>query len=378
MADQRSRSVQRTTSGSGSSSTSKRGQKQDASFSSGFRYVMFIVGISLALSVFLLIIANDVLALTRKDQSVTVVLEEGMSTGEIAKILKENDVIAFPWMFRMFSAVTQNDGKYQYGTYDLNKSQDYLALITTMKRRANSEATVWITIPEGKELREIFEMLEKNGVCTSEELTKTMKTEDLGFDFLKQIPKRDNGLEGYLFPDTYEFYKGEKSASVLKKFLRNFENKYDESCSQRAAEIGMTMDQVVTLASIVEREAANDMDRGLVASVFLNRLKSKEYPYLQSCATVQYVLKDRKSVLSIADTKIDSKYNTYLYKGLPIGPIASPGKASIEAVLWPDESDYYFFVVGEKGQHIFSKTLVEHNQAVKKASTSGGTGAVKE
>lgn len=353
------------------------GSRQKASgFSKGFNYVMLVVICALVLTIIAVILANDVLALTDGDQVATVVVTEGMDTGDIAKLLKEEGVIRYPWLFRLFSAVTKNDGKYQFGTFDLNTSQDYLSLVSTLKHRPSSAETVWVTIPEGKELREIFAALEENGVCSADDLYKAMETETFDFEFLKDVPQRENYLEGYLFPDTYEFYKDEKPASVLKKFLRNFANKYDEDCETRAAEVGMTMDQVITLASIVEREASGDADRGLVASVFLNRLKSDAYPYLQSCATVQYVLKERKAVLSIADTKIDSPYNTYLYKGLPVGPIASPGKASIEAVLWPDTSDYYFFVLGENGQHIFSRTLEEHNAAIRKASNSSGTGVV--
>ena len=140
----------------------------------------------------------------------------------------------------------------------------------------------------------------------------------------------------------------------------------------------MTIDEVITLASIIEREAAGDEDRGKVSSVFHNRLDSKELPYLQSCATVQYILQERKSVLSIADTKIDSPYNTYLYKGLPPGPIAAPGLASIKAALYPEDTDYYYFVVNADGKHLFAKTLKEHEANIKKANSSQGTGTVIE
>ena len=143
--------------------------------------------------------------------------------------------------------------------------------------------------------------------------------------------------------------------------LMQFEKHY-APYAERAEEMGMTMDEVITLASVIEREAQGDYDRKLVSSVFHNRLKSTDYPYLQSCATVQYVLKERKAVLSVADTKIDSPYNTYINKGLPIGPIASPGEKSIEAALYPEESEYLFFVLGSDGKHHFSKTYSEHMQ----------------
>ena len=129
----------------------------------------------------------------------------------------------------------------------------------------------------------------------------------------------------------------------------------------------MTTHEVITLASMIERAAAVDSERKLVSSVFHNRLKSTQYPYLQSCATVQYILKERKDVLSKADTQIDSPYNTYIYPGLPAGPIASPGKASIEAALWPAETNYYFFVSNGDGTQTFSETYNEHlNSGVNK------------
>ena len=143
--------------------------------------------------------------------------------------------------------------------------------------------------------------------------------------------------------------------------LAQFDKVY-EKYKGRAKEMNMTMDEAVTLASIIEREALGDEDRKLVSSVFHNRMDSSNYPYLQSCATVQYVLKERKPVLSVEDTKIDSPYNTYINKGLPIGPIASPGEKSIEAALYPEETDYLFFVLGSDNKHHFSKTYEEHMQ----------------
>lgn len=343
------------------------------------RYRMFIFVCSALLTTGLVLIANDFLAITKGDKPATVVIEENMSVGEIADVLKDNGVIQFKWPFELFSTITKSNDRYKYGTYDLNSNMDYLELISRLKKRAQSDSTVWVTIPEGRELREIFKTLEENGVATVEGLTNAMNTHEFDYAFLKDLPERENKLEGYLFPDTYEFYKNEDPVNVLDKMLKNFNNKYDEECQERAKELGMTTDEVITLASIIEREAANDDDRDTVASVFVNRLNSTEYPYLQSCATVQYVLKERKAVLSIEDTKIDSPYNTYQHKGLPVGPIASPGKASIEAALWPEETDYYFFVLGSNGQHIFSKTLAEHNQAIKDANadTSFGTGTVR-
>ena len=166
-----------------------------------------------------------------------------------------------------------------------------------------------------------------------------------------------------MFPDTYQFTANMSAHDILQVMLNRFDEIYTDKYQARAAELGMTTDEVVTLASVIEREAASPDEARLVSSVFHNRLKSSDYPYLQSCATVQYVLKERKPVLSVADTKIDSPYNTYQNKGLPVGPIASPGKSSLEAALYPADTDYLFFVVGKDGKTVFSKTYEEHLRA---------------
>ncbi|MDP4152344.1 MAG: endolytic transglycosylase MltG [Bacillota bacterium] len=340
-----------------------------------FIYAMTILLISLILSVFIISVANDALALSKPDSAVEVNINRGASTGEIASSLKDAGVIKYKFAFKIFTQMTKNDGKFKYGRYELNTKMDYLGIITALKKTSTTSA-VKVLIPEGKEQQEILQILEQNKICSAADLKKTIDTYKFDYDFLKDIPKRANYLEGYLFPDTYEFSVGEDPVVVIKAFLDNFKSKYDSKLLALTKEKGMTVDQVVTLASVIEREAADDKDRGKVASVFTNRLNSKQYPYLQSCATVQYVLKERKEILSIEDTKIDSPYNTYKYKGLPVGPIASPGIASIKAALNPDKTDYYFFVVNKDGVHTFSKTLAEHNKAVKAANSSRGTDAV--
>ena len=360
----------------------ERNHKDDTTvkeFKKSFKYMLFVLAAASVLSLFFIAVAKDALSLGKASHSADVVIESGMGVTKIASELKKSEIIRYPWAFTTFAVLTRNSSKFRTGTFTLNSEMDYLWICSLLKSKAAAKQTVRVTIPEGKELREIFEKLEESGVCKADELYKAMDQTTFKYDFIKKLPKRENRLEGYLFPDTYEFYKNDDPAKVLDKMLSNFDLKFDEEMAAKAKAMNMSVDQVVTLASIVEREAANDEDRGNVASVFLNRLKaSSQYPYLQSCATVQYVLKERKAVLSIADTKIDSPYNTYRVKGLPAGPIASPGKASIEAVLGAPQTDYYFFVLGKNGEHIFSKTLEEHTAAIKNAKNSSGTGTVAD
>ncbi|WP_243467136.1 endolytic transglycosylase MltG [Acetivibrio straminisolvens] len=209
-----------------------------------------------------------------------------------------------------------------------------------------------------------------------EDFIEACNTEEFEYKFLKDIPdspERKNRLEGYLFPDTYFFDPKGGERAIIEKFLDNFDAKFKPEFYERAKELNMTVDEVIILASIIERETALPEERAIVSSVFHNRLKSSnpELKKLQSCATVQYVLYNTqgkmKEKLSDEDTKINHPYNTYLFEGLPPGPICSPGLAAIEAALYPDEeSEYLFFVAKGDGSHEFSKTLAEHLEAVKK------------
>ena len=364
----------RTASGTEKARRAKKRRQQ--LFNRTFLYAMMVIVASLLLAVYALHVANDALALMKPSSDLSVKIEKGSTVGRIARELKDAGLIEYRWAFVLFAKVTGNADSFQYGTYVLNTDMDYLELVTNLQKTASFRATVTVMIPEGAELREIIATLDEKNVCTAEELWDAVENHPFDYDFLQNLPERENRLEGYLFPDTYEFFEQSDAVTVLTKFLDNFEVKFSQELRDRAQEIGMSIDEVVTLASIIEREAASDEDRATVSSVFHNRLNSTQYPLLQSCATVQYVLQERKPVLTYDDIKIDSPYNTYLYEGLPIGPIASPGLASISAAPSPETTDYYFFVVTADGTHIFSKTLAEHNAAVKQANSSRGTGAV--
>ena len=364
----------RTASGTEKARRAKKRRQQ--LFNRTFLYAMMVIVASLLLAVYALHVANDALALMKPSSDLSVKIEKGSTVGRIARELKDAGLIEYRWAFVLFAKATGNADSFQYGTYVLNTDMDYLELVTNLQKTASFRATVTVMIPEGAELREIIATLDEKNVCTAEELWDAVENHPFDYDFLQNLPERENRLEGYLFPDTYEFFEQSDAVTVLTKFLDNFEVKFSQELRDRAQEIGMSIDEVVTLASVIEREAASDEDRATVSSVFHNRLNSTQYPLLQSCATVQYVLQERKPVLTYDDIKIDSPYNTYLYEGLPIGPIASPGLASIKAALYPETTDYYFFVVTADGTHIFSKTLAEHNAAVKQANSSRGTGAV--
>ena len=298
-----------------------------------------------------------------------VTVPSGASTAMIASELAKQGVIRYPTFFRIASKLGGHDATYKQGTFAIEAHAGYRAIFDILSNPAKGHAnSISVTIPEGLEFRQIAERLSETGLVNKDAFYQAAASGEFDYDFLRQLPQRENRLEGYLFPDTYSFVKGsDTEKTIINTMLARFEEVvYTEKNIMRAKELGMTMDEVVTLASIIEREALGDSDRKDVSSVFHNRLKSREFPYLQSCATVQYVLKERKAVLSEADTKIDSPYNTYRYKGLPVGPIASPGAASVEAALYPNKTEYLFFSLASDGVHHFSKTYEEHLVNMKK------------
>ena len=295
----------------------------------------------------------------------------GAGTRQIADNLYDAGVIKSKFVFRIISKIYGYDGKYQAGMHIVTKEYSYPQIMNALTSKS---ASVRITIPEGYCYRQIVDLLIRNGIINEQEFVQAMNEEGFPYRFLGDARTRDIWLEGYLFPDTYEFLQTETPKEIIDKFLKNFDKKFEDSYYIRAKRMGMTVDEVVTLASIIEKEAKLPQDRKRIAGVFYNRLHSKE-PYLrklQSCATVQYILLNRygttKEVLTNDDISIESPYNTYLNEGLPPGPICCPGKASIEAVLYPEKNDYYYFVAKKDGGHIFSKTYEQHMAAINRLS----------
>jgi UPF0755 protein len=213
----------------------------------------------------------------------------------------------------------------------------------------------------------------KKDLATADKFNSAMKYGKYNYDFVKSIKNVNNRefkLEGYLFPDTYEFAMNADEKTIVNVMLENFNNKLTKEQYKRAKELGMSMDEIITLASIIEREANNTKDRRLVSAVFHRRLKSRDLNSLESCATIQYIFLNKEGKvhqkLTYADTRIDDPYNTYIHPGLPPGPICSPGMDSINAALYPDEdTDYMFFIAGPGGTTKFSKTYAEHKKAMR-------------
>ncbi|WZL71474.1 endolytic transglycosylase MltG [Clostridiaceae bacterium 35-E11] len=297
------------------------------------------------------------------DSNKNVMLEitKGSSTSQIAAVLKEEKVIKNDLAFRILSKIVKADGKMKAGKFLLNTSMSANDIIHILVQGDVVKDTIKFTIPEGFELRQIADRLYEKGLIDKEKFIEIANNGDFDYKFLKDIPKGENRLEGYLFPDTYEVSKDVTEKELIVKMLNRFDAVFEEAYYERTAELNMDINQIITIASIIEREAKLDEERSIVSSVFHNRIRKGML--LQSCATVQYILGERKENLSLKDIEIDSPYNTYKYEGLPPKPIASPGKASIEAALYPEKTDYLYFVVSKNGKHTFSKTYQEHLNA---------------
>lgn len=324
--------------------------------------------------IFLLIILFTVFGITGKiffdrqigpvsadSEIITVEIPRGSSTSEIARILKEENLIKSDLAFKILNKLLQTDGKIKAGTYSLNGSMTAEDIIDTLVNGQVITDSIKFTIPEGFEFRQIADRLEEKGLINKERFIEVANHGDFSYKFLEDIEKGDSRLEGFLFPDTYEVDKNVTEEELIKKMLDRFDEIFIEDYYKKASQMDMSINEIVTLASIIEREAKLDEERPLVSSVFHNRMEKSML--IQSCATVQYILGERKPNLTYDDLAIDSPYNTYKYNGLPPKPIASPGKSSIVAALYPEESDYLFFVLDENGKHIFTETYQEHLKA---------------
>ena len=312
-----------------------------------------------------------------EDERILFVIEDGNGTTTIANRLKDLGLISSVNFFKILSKYEGYDGTYKTGSHYLKKG---LEMRDIMKILAGSTETIKVTFPEGFTVKKIAARLEANGLCSQEAFLQEVNNciNDAKFleeySFLKGLDfsKRDYALEGYLFPDTYFFDLSAKPRDIIEMMLDNFNNQYLVSYYTKAEALGFTMDEVIKLASIVERECRVSSERRKVAGVFYNRLfktSNNTLKYLQSCATLQYIIERDtgaiKDVLTLEDEKIEDIYNTYLYQGLTPGPICSPGIASIKAVLNLEEHGYYFFVLDSRtsaGTHLFAKTLEEHNR----------------
>lgn len=357
-------------------------------------YVCCVLAASVLLAVFAWKCADEVCAFTAEEETVTVTVPENATMSQVTDILMDKGLIHYRWLFSLYCMISGAEAKIDPGTYELNTIYDYHALINGMIATAENRATVEVTIPEGYEADDIFTLLEEKGVCTVDKLQEAAANYEFDYDFLKDLDYGDyRRLEGYLFPDTYEFYMDDDPENVLAKFLRNFNNKITDEMYAALTELNtdlqakmekagfteaeiadaqLTFHDIIIVASLVEKETYRSSESGLIASVIYNRLCSKTYPCLNIDATIQYVLPERKEILTNADKAVISPYNTYTNAGLPIGPISNPGITSIRAALYPMETSYYFYASDPDAiNHKFFETGYEYQSYLDSLTGSG-------
>lgn len=331
----------------------KRKREKKTGCLSGIMFAAFIICVSLLLASLGWMAATDVLGLSDDSSTVEVTIPKDFDMNTVTQILRDNGLIKYKFLFKLYSGFSSADEKIDAGTYELQMDYDYRALVNGMTASGGTKVEVDVTIPEGYTMSQIFKLLETNGVCTADVLWETAATYEFEYDFLDSATiGEERRLEGYLFPDTYTFYVGDSPNRVISKMLSNFNNKFTEEYKTRAEELGYTIGEMITIASMIEKEAAGDSERATIASVIYNRLDSSSFPYLQIDATIIYAIADTDEEFS---TSVDSPYNTYMYEGLPVGPIANPGVASIKAALYPESTSYYFYALSVEKHHEFFK-----------------------
>ena len=330
-----------------------------------FLYILMVLIVSAILAGVGWLLATDLCAFNKPYMETTVEISAEDSVSDVADKLQDAGLIKYKWFFRLFASVADADEKIGMGTYSLNTDMDYRALIMGMRNSSgNMNAdTVRVTIPEGYTVAQTIALLAKNGVNTEENLLEAAKTADFGYEYIGNTGEISR-LEGFLFPDTYEFYKPEKASDALTRLVDNFDKKMNEDRLAEVETSGYSLKQIITIASLIEKET-DGTDQKKIASVIYNRLegpgdKGGTYGMLQIDASLLYALPGHEGAITSSDLATDSKYNLSKYAGLPPTPIANPGTAAIDAALNPESTDYYYYALGKDGKHRFFTNYNDH------------------
>ena len=301
------------------------------------------------------------------DRELIIDIPEGASTAAIATILRQQGLIRdgllmgrlSEYVFRDHSRRMEYDEQFKYGEFHLSKSMSVDEMIEILISGTAIASTMSFTVPEGFTTNQIARLLDYEGIVSEMDFLDEVQNGVFDFAFLIDSPPGFERLEGFLYPETYEVYADATAHDVIVKMLSQFDALFKNEYYVRAEEMDMSVREIVTMASIVERESVVAEERPIMAGVFYNRIAQDIR--LESCATIQFILGEPKEFLTNADTQIESPFNTYLHEGLPPGPICNPRMASVEAALFPAEHDYIFFVLSDAldGSHRFSSDYNE-------------------
>lgn len=336
-------------------------------------YITAVLVISVVLSIVVIFAANDMYGFVKSTDPVEITIPENADINDVADILHDNNIIKYKWLFKLKEGNFK--GAFAAGTYNVSPRTSYGDLVYELMEKPPTGIS-WVTIPEGFTTDEIIDLMVEKGIGEREVYVDVINNYAFDYWFVSELGDDwdENGriyrLDGYLFPDTYQFYNASSEVTVINKLLKRFSQVFTESYKLRAEELGYTTDEILNLASLIEKEAGTAADFGKVSSVFHNRLNnSASYPKLESDATLAYAIQHETGTRpTITGADLDnnnSPYNSYKTDGLVPGPIANPSNSAILAALNPSETTYYYFVSSDT-ETIFSSTKAEHDLAVDK------------
>ena len=333
----------------------------------GLMYAAFVICIGLLLASLAWMAVIDVLGFGSVDEQVSVTVPEDATLDDVIDILHENGLIRHRFLFRWYAEFSNAMDKIVPGAYILNKNFDYRALVQGMTPRAGQRVEVTVVIPEGFTLFQIFNLLEEHEVATAESLWEEATNHPFRHWFLniEDQPHPPVGdrlrLEGFLFPDTYNFFINENPRQAINRMLNQFGRRFTEEYTERAAELGFSVRDIINIAAMIERETGSHEESPRIAAVIYNRLRNPNFPRLDIDATIWYAIEGTDIPFSVT---LDHPFNTRVHPGLPPGPIANPGMASIRAALFPMTTNEYFYALNLQGTHNFFRTYAQHREFV--------------
>lgn len=342
------------------------------------------LGVGIFLSIKVIGAMRDITGMSKSHKEIDFEITEDMSVDEIVDGLHKNGIIEMPSLMKMYISFTKNNEGFLNGPHTINSNMSYNNIISSLKTEKEYTKTIEVTIPEGLSVDEIGKLLEKNYVCRASDFEAYVKSKNNMFNFEGEIKANSNRmfmLEGYLFPDTYEFYVVDYledhpnydtstwAKEAADKMMRNFEDQITKKMKNRMKELNMTLDETIILASLIQREGTNEENMAGISSVFHNRLNNSEtYPLLQSDATYTYINETIKPRTTSSNKdqmqKIEAAYDTYNCEGLPAGAICNPGMEAINAALYPADTTYYYFLAARDGTFYWAETQEQHDQNV--------------
>lgn len=345
-------------------------------------WMIMVVLVSVVLAQYILVGVNDMLAVNRTESAVQIDIPKDSSINDVSRILVEKGIIKRSDFFKLYAQLTKRAGNFSKGTYEMKTNMDYEAIINFLQSQSNRKDIVTVTFTEGMNLMEYADLLEKSKVCSAKDFLEACNSDafDEEYSFIAAIGNKADRyykMEGYLFPDTYQFYEDEDPVDTISRMLNNYEKKIVKkqqleghaekvSIEDLAREKGLAPEELITLASMVQAEAADVEDMSFISSIFLNRLNAdvdEGVSQLNSDPTQFYPYKSKDAM----PEGFESKYDTYVIQGLPAGPICNPGMDAINATLNPKDRDYLYFCHAKDGTAYYAKTLPEHERNLVKA-----------